>query len=415
MAFIALTVIVSTLLPDCFHSPTKTSGPLTHAAFVWQQSWGDDVVSAVNGATTFDRLYVLAGVLSFSPQPAFQSIDIPVRDLRPGAGVVACLRIHPFSGDFSEPRVVEAMRNAAGRAIATFSSQGLVVEELHVDFDAAESQLDAYRGWLDRLRADHPNLRLTITALPSWLDRAAFARVVRTVDSFVLQLHSLPKSSGPGQAPVLFDTKQSLVDIHRASRLRAGFRVALPTYGYDLIYDAGGSLRSVVAEGLTPPVPEGGVVRRVRADPRELSSFVKSLQRERPTLLEAIVWYRLPVETDRRNWHARTLETVLRGGNPEPRLRAEARRTAPGLFEVDLLNDGDDEAAMPVVVEAKAGSRIVALDAVNGFRFERIDEDVVRFTPAADMIFPVAPEERRTLGWVRLDGDKEVAAHVLSP
>lgn len=372
-------------------------------------------MAAVHGASSFDRLYVLAGVLSFSPSPAFQAVTIPAGSLRPRTGVVACLRIYPFSGDFSEPRIVDAVRDAARRAMTTLTSQGIVVEELHVDFDAAESQLDAYRGWLDHLRADHPKVRLTITALPSWLDRAAFARVVRTVDSFVLQLHSLPKSSGPAHPPALFNPGQSLTYINRAARLRAGFRIALPTYGYELIYDAGGSLKAVVAEGRMPPVPDGGTVRRVRADPRQLSDFVRSLQEDRPALLEGIAWYRLPVATDRHNWHARTLETVLRGGSPTPRLRVETRRSAPGLFEIDLLNDGDDEIAAPGIVELKVASRVVALDAVNGFTFQRVGDDVVQFQAAGGSIIPIVPGERRTLGWVRLDGDKEVAAHVHAP
>lgn len=416
-AFMALLVIVSTLLPDCFYAPPKISGAMPSGVYVWQQSWNGDVVAAVAQAESFDRVYVLAAALRLSAAASsqLQVVAIPADSLRSRPGVVACLRIYPFSGDFGDARVVDAVRDAARRAVASLQAGGRVVEELHVDFDAAETQLDAYRGWLERLRADHPALRLSITALPAWLDRGAFARVVRTVDSFVLQLHSLPRPAGPGAAPSLFDAARATEDVRRAARLRSDFRVALPTYGYELIYDAGGTLRSVVAEGPAPQVPEGGSLRRVRADPREVSAFVRALERERPRVLQGIAWYRLPVPTDRMNWHRRTLERVRRGEVPEHRLRAEARRAAPSLFEIDLVNDGDDEGAPPATVEARCRAPIVALDAIHGFTFERAGEGVVQFRPLTATMSPIAPEERRTLGWVRVVGDTEVAAHVLTP
>lgn len=413
----ALVVIVATLLPDCLYAPPRTSGPFPSGVYVWQQSWTDDVVAAVAETRQFDRLYVLAAVLRLSPSSGsrVEVVSIPPAVLRSREGVIACVRIYPFNGNFAAEEVVDAVRDAAARAVNALRSGGVVVEELHIDFDAAESQLDAYRGWLDRLRADHPALRLSITALPSWLDRTAFARIVRTVDTYVLQLHSLPKSSGPGGRLEVFDIESATGAVRAAARLRGDFRIALPTYGYELIYDAGGSLRHVVAEGPVPEMPTGGSMRRIRADPVQLSSFVRSLARERPRALEGIVWYRLPVASDRLNWNAKTLEVVRAGGIPRARLQPETRRTAPGLVEIDLVNLGDDEGPPPPLVEVTGRSPIVAADAVNGFVFQRAGHDVVHFRPSTGIIPPLAPGERRTLGWVRLHGDTEVAAHVLMP
>ena len=55
----------------------------------------------------------------------------------------------------------------------------------------------------------------------------------------------------------------------------------------------------------------------VSADPVAISKLVKSWEKQRPDNMQGIIWYRLPVDTDRMNWTWSTLQLVRQGLAPE--------------------------------------------------------------------------------------------------
>ena len=59
---------------------------------------------------------------------------------------------------------------------------------------------------------------------------------------------------------------------------------------------------------------------------------MKRWHHQRPQLMEGVIWYRLPVDTDRMNWTWSTLQQVRQGNQP-PQAKPE--------FIIDKLDDGN--------------------------------------------------------------------------
>lgn len=99
------------------------------------------------------------------------------------------------------------------------------VTDVEIDYDCATSRLADYVVFLRNLRARlAPDLRLSITMLPTWLDSAQLEQALAAVDESVLQVHAV------------LDPALGLFEAKRArARVRAygggaphGWRVALP-------------------------------------------------------------------------------------------------------------------------------------------------------------------------------------------
>jgi hypothetical protein len=90
---------------------------------------------------------------------------------------------------------------------------------------------------------------LVFTALPTWLDSPAFARLVQSADGYVLQVHSWEAPRAPDQPFTLCDPERAKRAIAKAERFERPFWVALPTYGYRAWFDAQNRLLGLSAEG----------------------------------------------------------------------------------------------------------------------------------------------------------------------
>jgi hypothetical protein len=420
-SFLSLAVLVTifgAITAGFTTPPPRTSGSIAHDAYVWQRAWSDPVRAGVSRALDdYRTLILLAGEIDLSsPAAAARRVVVSLpREPLAGRQIAVAVRVTAFSGRFDDPAALGNLLQAVRDALAAAAEAGAAAGEVQLDFDAAEAQLGGYRHWLASLRPHlPPGVKLTITALPSWLDRPAFARLVRETDGFTLQVHGLERPASPDAPIALFDPANATRWIDRAARLRVPFRVALATYGYDLVFDSAGSLVAVLAEEATPDVPPGGTVRRVRSDPRAAAEFVRSLERSRPQVLEAIAWYRLPVEGERNNWSPRTLDHVRRGLVPIGRIEAAARRVEPRLVEIVLANGGNDEIDPPAVIEATAGSEVLAADGLGGYVWTRLPGQRVRFE-RQDGVPPIPPGGQRVIGWIRTAEDTEVRSDVHPP
>src|SRR5439155_25472501 len=131
--------------------------------------------------------------------------------------------------------------------------------------------------------------------------------------------------------------------VERAGRLGIPFRVALPTYGYAFAFDPTGNFIGLSAEGPSRNWPEGSLLREAPAQPDAMARLVNEWTVDRPDALRGIIWYRLPVTGDRRNWSWPTLAAVMAGRVPVAKLSADLRKPQPGLAEIDLINEGDGD------------------------------------------------------------------------
>jgi hypothetical protein len=231
----------------------------------------------------------------------------------------------------------------------------------------------------------------------------------------VLQVHSLVRPASPERIPPLCDVQQSRKWIDRAGRIGVSYRVALPTYSYVTAFDAKGNFLRLAGEGAALKLPAGGTLREVQADPVTIAQLIRELGASRPQCCTGVIWYRLPNDDDELNWRWPTLATVMQGKAPKAILIAQARRSEPNLFEIELMNTGDADAALSCQVSARcAGAKILASDALDGF--ERKDQAQQQITLRADKsaIAPrLAPGEKRTVGWIRTSNvETEVRADV---
>ena len=291
-------------------------------------------------------------------------------------------------------------------------TNGLLIYELQIDLDCAESKLDGYAVWVKAIRSKIAPVRVTITALPVWLKHSSFERLIAAADGYVLQVHSLERPKGIGAAFTLCDPAEARRAVERAARLGKPFRVALPTYGYVIAFNAGGRFTGLSAEGPAMTWPEGTQLREVRADSDAMAQLVQGWSANRPQELAGVIWDRLPVAGEKLNWRWPTLAAVMAGNAPRSDLRAEARHPQAGLVEIDLVNAGAADYALPVQVTVSwQDGRLVAADGLRGFDSAEAGPKAVKFR-SRDEAERVEPGERRGIGWVRLEREGVVKVEV---
>ncbi|MBE0539987.1 MAG: DUF3142 domain-containing protein [Verrucomicrobia bacterium] len=417
--FLKLFIVASVVLTVVLlwsRSERRVTGALQHEVYVWQRAWTQPVRSAISDhGTNFTALTVLKAEVSWQdkrPQVARVALDYPslVKTRRP---VGIALRIGPYSGPFTtNDSITTFLADLAASLVTEAQSNHLPLAELQIDFDSAASKLDGYRVWVEAIQRRVAPLPVTITALPSWLKSPAFERLAIVATNYVLQVHSLERPRSADAPFTLCDPRAASRAVERAGRIGVPFRVALPTYGYLLAFDVGGKFLGLAAEGPRPNWPADAQLREVHSDPIELAELVRDWTQNRPAALRGVIWYRLPVTTDKFNWRWPTLRAILESRLPREILRVESRRVEAGLMEISLVNDGELDISSRLAVEVRwSNARLVAGDGQQGFELVEQDVSAARFqTQPAFRRLPAG--ERLTMGWLRFDRDCEVQCEV---
>ncbi len=403
----------------------RTAGPVPHEVFVWQRDWSDAVKRGIDEhRNDFSGFIPLAAEVRFNKgNPEVVRVPLDWEVLRTtGKPIGLALRIGPYSGSFSAAgqagkpaphsapsSVTELLISIPRSLVTTAQSNHVRVSELQLDFDCAESKLDGYRLWVESIKKALPQTRVTITALPSWLDRWSFRALAKASDGYVLQVHSLSVPANVSASPVLCDPTAARKAVETAARIGVPFRAALPTYGYITGFDVNGNFIGLSAEGPDINWPLFSKTRRVMADADELAVLVRDWTSDRPATLQGIIWYRLPVTGDRLNWTWPTLSAVMRGDKPTAKLETRHHSPRPGLVEIELINTGESEIKLsaPVTVQwSKA--RLIAGDGLGGFTLSRGASEHAQFAqPSASAPF-LFPNQSARIGWLRFDQSTEV-------
>jgi hypothetical protein len=284
-----------------------------------------------------------------------------------------------------------------------------------VDFDCAEANLAAYGEWLAALRGACGKTPLVFTALPVWLrHEAEFIALAKAADGFVLQVHSLEKPTSPSVPFTLCEPERALAWARQAGVLAAQagsgitFRVALPTYGYELGFDAAGKFIGIAAES-PRDWPQGTQLRTVRTDASAMAALAAQLASAKIERATGVIWFRLPVAGDRLVWDAVTFDAVVSAKPLVSRLVAEVRTAGTGLVEIVVRNRGQTTLPLPPEVRVSwlAGQGPVASDGLRGYTFAApAPEGAVLRAPAASVAsgrIALAPGRECVIGWLRFN------------
>lgn len=356
-----------------------------HEAYIWQRLWTSAVVSAVAAQQSDFAGWRVLGL---------QLVGSDVIETRPDLAALASpgkpVRLVVRIDGARLPLAAPALLARLSPLIARWRSAGLDLTGIEIDHDCATSALADYASWLQQLRSGLPGeLRLSITALPSWLDSPALDQLLAAVDDSVLQVHAVER---PDRS--LFDgNKARQWTLAFARRTQHPFAVALPAYGVRVDTDAQGRVSAVDAEADIERSGAGG--RELRADPREVASFLRQLASDRPENLSGYLWFRLPVAGDRRGWSAAMLGAVIAASPLESRFVVSSTRNAGGSVDLAIRNLGTLDAPPPAV-DLPAHCRLG--DALGRYRLQSTPAGL-RLAPDADAWLPVG--ETMAIGWVR--------------
>jgi hypothetical protein len=430
----------------------RTSGPLRHDVYVWQRAWTKPVRDAVTQhATNFAELAVLKAEISWKTnrQPQLARANVDYETLaQAGRPVGITLRIGSYAGPFLPPgdsglrgqaqrdpalattaqgtngskapsslrsagavqdtSVTDYLCNVAAGIVNEARTNRVPLAELQIDFDSAESKLEGYRIWVEAIQRRVAPLPVTITALPSWLDSRAFQRLAAVATNYVLQVHSVERPKSFTAPFTLCDPRAARRAVERAGRIGVPFRVALPTYGYLLAYDANGKFISLSAEGPRPNWPTNAQLREVSSDAVALAELVQTWTADRPAAMRGVIWYRLPTIVDNFNWRWPTLGAILAARIPQEKFSVNLRRVESGLVEISLANAGELDVSSRLAVEVRwSKARLIAGDALRDFELVDRQTATARFQTKSQPV-RVRAGDQRVLGWLRFDQDCEV-------
>jgi len=379
------------------------SGRLPQRAYLWQREWTPAVIDAFKETQTrMDGIVLLGAEINWSGKKAEvvrATIDWKTvkREAKPGS---IALRVAPFLGSYGvDDARIKSVVDVAKSLCEDARKNGVNVQEFQLDFDSAQNDLANYREWLRVLRSAIRPLRFVITTLPAWLDEPMFVSLVREVDGYVLQVHSVPSRNG--ESATLCDSRLARMWVEKAAQLQLPFSVALPTYRCSAGYDAAGKLLGVAMDSVQPAWPPNTRVLEFASDADEIAALVNEWQQARPRELRELIWYRVPVATDARNWRWATLSAVMAGRKPLHKLSVVQEGENP--IDVAIMNEGEaDEQLDSAVTVTWRGQTLVAADALAGWIVDLAREKAI-FTIADGHHMRLPPGATRKIGWLRYD------------
>jgi hypothetical protein len=400
----AFVLLALTGLPGCHQSITTVSGPISQRGYLWQRAWNPAVMAAVHEAGKHvDGLVIIGAEIVWNGStPETVRANIEWATLENAEKPIAlALRVAPYPGPFSkEDFAARYISNVAKSLIAEAAAHGLNASEFQLDFDCAQKKLSGYSLWVQAvLTAVHPT-RFVITTLPAWLKEPDFVPLVRLADGYVLQVHSVPVSTQGGQS-FLLDTNLARQWTETAAGLGIPFSVALPTYRCLAGYDKTGKLLGVAMDSVDLAWPPGTRTLEFSADEDDTATLVSDWISGRPKQLTELIWYRLPVPTDQRNWRWPTLAAIMTGRKPVHKLQVDQRGDNPIDLSIKNVGEADKQVSAKLTV-TWASASVVACDALAGWTVVT-ERDHAVFTRLDRAPMELPPGSERSVGWLRFD------------
>lgn len=360
--------------------------------YIWQRVWTPEHVEALaQSKTDFTTLRVLALQLHQAKNgPIWTETKVDLALLAADARLVhVVVRLDGQITHLAAPVLQQKLL----ALLQYWQQQGVRVTQVELDYDCASSQLTAYAGWLQQLRDRLPaSLSLSITALPDWLGKAGWPELQQQVDQVTLQVHSvLSPEQGLFHAELAKSWAQQL-----AEQAHKPFYIAMPSYHSALLRQETGWL--VESES---PLQSSAERKELWLDPRQVQDFTLWLAQQEWPLLQGLVWFRLPLSSDKRSWSYPQLKAVSQGQPLQAEVILKLQGAAPE-FELIAENRGFVAAPLPAQIFLAAKQCSFA-DAVAGYAVQTAaDKQQLQFRLSGSAVL-LQPGQRLALGWARCE------------
>lgn len=334
---------------------------LANDAYVWQRQWTPSLARAISDSGNDVRAWrVLAAEMDARGQWRTFSPAWPVLAAS-GKPVIAVIRVEGALQQWDEAALMEHTREL----LSQWRPRGIRFAGIEIDHDCATSRLPAYTHFLASLRPLMASgERLSITALPTWLESPELDALLAQADEAVLQVHAV-QSPRAG----LFQPERARAWLSEFARHTGKpWRVALPAYGTRVSWDDRGQVVAIESE--RPTLIDSTESRELFAEPATMQRFVSALEADVPHGLAGIVWFRLPTEGDERAWSMASWHAVLAR---TPLTSSVMARTVPSddpsRLDVQVVNAGTGDVPLPALV--RIDSACEAADGINGYALQR--------------------------------------------
>lgn len=382
--FIAIAAVIATtfVIGGC---GSVSDEPFSQQAYVWQRTWTPAVSEAVRAVPPPISAWRVL-VAQTDATGGWRQFDPDISALESGhRPLIAVIRID------GQRRVADADQLASDILTRFQAFPPGVWGSLEIDYDCPTSGLGQYARLLTDLRSRLPSgIRLSVTALPTWITSDRLRDLLSIPNQSVLQVHSV---IDPHRG--LFDPALARAWIEAYARVSPRpFYIALPDYGSRVEFDVKGRLVDVISEdqdlGLERPGEE------LQSAPAAVGRFLAALRANHPSSVRGVVWFRLPVEGDQRIWSTETWRRVMSGEALMPHWVIGVIKDNYGAYQLRLSNDGSVDAPMPRRVALPVGC--LESDGEGLYEVQqRADETVWRLS--AERWLAVGHSVR--VGWIR--------------
>lgn len=371
---LGLAIVLALLLGvvwRCAAPPPQPPTPFAweNTLYVWQRQWTDQMKRALaKSGDHCDGYWILSSETRYEAPLFEHTLARPDWAMlgKSGQPVTLTMRMGLSCKAALESRegrekagdglmeIVKAHREEATKA-------GVTIAGIQLDYDCPSARLKDYGLFLEELAERlTEKTALSITALPTWLRYRAFKGLLALLDYVVLQVHHLEKPNTVADVGPLWEVEKAAAWAGRMNQFGRPFYLALPTYGYRLLFDEEERFLGLTAEnGLPAFLPVAYKTQTVMARPEPLAKWVKALKTSPPAWCKGLAWFRHPVESDQLNWPWETLEAVMAGRIPRHGIEVEFRNISEGLFEIWLYNGGERRYWRPLRYQLKWPGRYV--------------------------------------------------------
>jgi hypothetical protein len=395
------------LLVFLFFSISHTAYAYEQAIYIWQRVWNEDVrasIKEIRGNSS--HFAVLCGSFSFkNDRPQLDKVRIKwgffsdgqtaiTATIRMDTGIAKLLRDNENSQN-----LVEAVSAFLGDVLKEASGRNISIQGVQIDYDCPTAKLSDYVKLMASIKKKFPDLQVSFTALPTWLDSADFVALAKSADYYVLQAHSFKVPGTLEEALKPFSGADTFGWVEKASRVGQSYYISLPTYGYEVFFSEKGCFLGLRAE-MDPINIKPGTQRAIVAtDPAKILEFKKRLDAAKPGF-KGIYWFRLPIKSDQFNWSMATLKAVIEGRSPKVSIKTEVISPQPGLYEIYVNNDGEKNIFREINFSVKWDTKNkMAYDVLAGYAEESLSE-----SSAIRIIGPAPKVNTRTLAaWFRIE------------